>query len=262
METQTEEVQEQPSEELDVSHGVDDAASSQETETVTEQTPPPPAGGLDANTLKTLIAEVFQKGQATATPKVEALDPFDVSKLTPDELQRKFNMWNPSKEFVQRLRSEDEDVSLAAIGELVNGLVRQSVTMATFQQQAALQPYEQRLGTLQSFYAQQREVDATQRFAKAHPDLVAWEPLVQAVREQFVREIQAGTRPAFSSDTAAFTALAEQTRKLVKQLPGGSGGRQQQTQTTRPSTVIAGGQGGAGVGSSARPTGKVEKLWA
>lgn len=239
---------------------LENGAASPEGGEVTPEAPVAPVA-MDQDMLKNVLSEVFKSAQPAKAAAPEP-DPFDVSRLTPEELARKFNTWSPGEDFVQRLRSDDEGIAMAAVGELLNGVVRQAVTMSKFQQEAALQPVSKDLNRLQSYYAERREAEATAEFRKDYPDLEPWEPLVQAVREQFVREITAGTRPAFASTKDAFKALAEQTRTLVKKLPGGSGGTNtQKTQSTRPSTVIAGGQGGAGTGSSAPKAGKLEQLW-
>lgn len=213
---------------------------------------------MDPAAIKALVAEVFQQSRPPA-PKE---DPFDVSKLSPEQFNQKFNVYTPSADLLRRLRSDDEAEALAAVNELVTGSVKQAVTMAQFHGQAAVNPLAEQVQTLQQHYAQVRESEAAQRFSKQYPDLVPWEPIVQAVKERLAREVQSGQRQPFASEEAVFKALAEQTRELVKKIPGGSGGTATQPRSTqRPSTVTTGGQGGTGAGSSTQAKNPAMQLW-
>lgn len=205
---------------------------------------PPPLVGLS----KEQLAEIVQSS-------VKAVQPQQQQQYTQEDFDRAFNVVKVTPEVLAKFGLPATPEAAVAFGELTQAIVRQAVTMASYQventKRQLLEQFSQEYGPARQFAIEQQEQRLKEEFFTSHPDLKGYDPLLVQVKDQLLREGQ-----DFKGDKqAVFKAVADRTRAIIKSLPGLNGQNQQQQPqngsprpTGKMSTVSAGGQGGAGAG--------------
>lgn len=212
-----------------------------------ESTPTP---GLSREDITAILKEVGVGQAPQAAPA--AAQP---EQLTEAEIARRFNLWQPDENFVNKLlRSENPKDVVTALVEMRDNLAKQMSTIYDARLQQVLQNYhDQNIRDVQTFVAEQQAVKFREDFFKAHPDLSEHEQLVDAVAAKLAQNGFRGKNRKEVIDT-----YAKETKALLKTLlpqkPNeGQGAQRPQPQGSRKSmsTLIGGGHvtgraGGAG----------------
>ncbi len=201
--------------------------------------------------VRTATTGVAQQVQQGAQPQQQ---------YTQDDFNRIFNVVQVTPETLAKFGLPATPEAAKAFSELKDAIVRQAVTMSHYlvqqAQEGMTKQFGQEYGVAKQFASEYYENKLKDEFFETHPDLKGYDPLLIQVKDQLLREGQ-----DFKGDKqAAFKAVAERTRAVIKSLPGLNGQQSQQTTTgnqskptsgkTRMSTVTTGGQGGAGATSS------------
>ncbi len=164
----------------------------------------PPKPVTEERLTEVLEALVTRREDEPAKPK----------EYTPEEIDQLLQVYKPSEKLIIDLRAEDPKVALAAIKELVGGVIKQANTMADLRiQQIVGDLREKELTPLQRYYqeaAAQRE-EAT--FYGKHDDLKPYELIVNAVSEK----LEASGKK-FDSKEKLFDEIARVSREAIKSM--------------------------------------------
>jgi hypothetical protein len=162
---------------------------------------------------------------------------------TQEEFDKTFNVMRVNPKHLEML-AQGGDAALQAHNEMIQGAVRQAVTMAQALYQNQHAQLQQQLNPYMQFANQMRENAYRNEFYETNKDLAGFEPLVEDVKGRLEREGFKGSKEQ------VFKRLAEETRKVlsVVQKPGATGNvsQTQANTTTKMTPLSGGGQGGAG----------------
>lgn len=164
---------------------------------------------------------------------------------TKEELDKAFNVWQPTQEVVDQLLQGGEN-ALKAFAALRDGLSKQFGTLLQYSIEVAKQELNEKMTPALTFA--QAEAAARDRadFFEQNEDLAPYEKLTQTVFNALKAEgYQAATKEE------AFKTLADRTRALIPQGNGAgatqSGGARTTTPTQkRPASLSSGSQAGGG----------------
>jgi hypothetical protein len=172
---------------------------------------------------------------------------------SPEELDRLFNVYQPTPEVIQRLLTGGED-ALKAFVEIREGLGRQFGTLLQYQLELAKRDLVSQMDPALKFVAEQAAAKDREDFFSQHEDLKDHELLTQTVFNALKAEGYVAPDKA-----TAYKTLADRTRALLPTGGGnGSGGgpsapaRTTKTSptTNRPAGLSSGSQAGGGGGSA------------
>jgi hypothetical protein len=172
---------------------------------------------------------------------------------TPEELDRLFNVYQPTPEVIQRLIAGGED-ALKAFVEIREGLGRQFGTLLQYQLELAKRELVSQMDPALRYVADAAAKADRDDFFSQHEDLKEHELLTQTVFNALKAEGYVAPDKA-----TAFKTLADRTRALLPTAGGnGSGttpsGSSRTTKTSpttnRPAGLSSGSQAGGGGGSA------------
>jgi hypothetical protein len=187
------------------------------------------------------IALAIKKAGLGQTPSGKEDKPY-----TMEDFNRVMNVYNPPAGVVEDILAGG-DRAVAALGQIVNGVNKQSVTMASYMIQQLREDLETKFATARQFAQKQYEEDLRKEFLTKYTDLKGFEPLLtEIVGQMKASGFQAETKEE------AFKAIAERAKVIIKSLPGlQTGARNNPTaQPGKMPALSGGGQGGVGGGNS------------
>ena len=205
------------------------------------------------------MAEILKKANIGQTPAA----PVQEDRISPEEFDRTFNVTRADEKLFRDVfgieaESPVAPERVAAFNNYCQGLVKQAVTMAAFQINAVEGKLTQHVSPAVEYARAQQHEKLKTEFFESNKDLKSYEPLVAEVYQKLSATGYKGSKEQ------VFKTIAEQTRTILKSLPGdllgagnGSSGNVNQPPKSahKMSTVSAGGQSGAGGGKSLPKTG-------
>lgn len=209
--------------------------------------PSPQSLNLSPEGLQQLVAGVAKAVQ----PQPQAQQQPQMSQ---EEFRKATNYFEATVDHLTKLGLPPEAAPI--FNELLQGIARQSLTMAKYmldqRLQETSQQFTQQLTPLQQYYNEQNETKLRSEFMEKNPDLKGWEPLLETI---YTNTIASGRK--FANKEEAFDAFAKEAKRIISTLPAAQsatqGGNRTVTTPTpsvrRMSTVATGGQGGAGSSS-------------
>lgn len=240
----------------------------------TQQTPP--AGG-EVKMSPDELAAAFLKVSQGAQAQQQQPTAQQQKQMTPEELDRAFNRFRVTPEiYAEIFDAESPEKSIAALNKLVEGSVKQAVTMAYHVLQDQMGQFNSRIQPYMSFADEQREQMLRNQYFAEFPDHKSLDPIIEQVHQQLK---SSGYKPKNTKEL--FTEVGKRVNAIVDQLKaaagvtgggaqgataGAQGGGQQQVQqqaSQKPqmSSLKSGGQGGEPAGSSSGGGNKVKALW-
>lgn len=230
----------EPQQQADPAKSGDQAKPSDQQSPVADVKP-----SLTAEDIATAIKKAGL-GQATPTKQPE-------KQYSQEDFNRAMNVFDPTPQQVEAILKGGED-AVAALRQIVGGVNKQSLTMASYMIQQAVEQEASKIreefGPARTFAQQQQEEKLKVEFVEKHPDLKGYEPLLVEV----VGQMKAS---GFNAETKeeAFKALADRARAVIKSLPGmkpANGDGKPDPTTSRMPTLSSGGQGGIGGGTTTK----------
>jgi hypothetical protein len=191
---------------------------------------------LSADQIRGAVAAGVRDAQPAAAPP----------QYSREELDRMFNVWNPTQEQVDQLLQGGEG-ALKSLVEMRNALTRQFGTLLQYQMEILRNEMGGRIAPMESFASEQAAAKDRAAFFEYAPDLQPFERLAQTV----FFALKAEGFQAKDVDEA-YQVLADRTRALIPVGANGSGatqsgGAQPTTRgTTRPARLASGSQAGGG----------------
>lgn len=181
------------------------------------------------------------QGAQPATPR----------EYTPEELDRLFDVWQPTPELVQQILAGGDD-GIKAFIALRDGLSKQFGTLLQYQLELARRDLVTKMDPALKFVAEAAAQKDRDEFFSQNPDLKDYEQLTQTVFNALKQEGYVAPDVA-----TAYKTLADRTRALLPTGGNGSGtapsgGSRTRTSPTerRPASLSSGGQAGGGGGSA------------
>ncbi len=203
-------------------------------------TPPPSALTADE------IAAAFKKagvGQPQAAPATQS-----TKQYTQEDFDKAFNIFKPTPALRDAILAGG-DGALAALAEVAQGVAKQVATLAAYQLQEAREQLEAKFSPALTYAQKEQEKALWAEFTEVNKDLKGFEMIVQKVVADMKTNGWKGTKEE------GFKFIADQSRLIIKALPGMAaaqvGAAPGAAPTTRMSTLSGGGQGGAGNGAPA-----------
>jgi hypothetical protein len=192
--------------------------------------------------LETLVTGMADKGSKGEQTK----------ELSQEEIETLLNVYKPTEKLVDDLAHEDKKIRLAAIKELVSGVVKQSNTMADARiQQLIGEMREKEITPLQKYYEEVAARREEETFYAKNDDLKPYELIVNAVSAKLEA---AGKK--FDDKGKLFDEIARVSREAIKSMgitpkkgATGSASRVSSNGGSRMS-ALSGGSGGRAAGGS------------
>lgn len=196
--------------------------------------PPPPPQGLTPEQIRQSVSAGVRDAQPVQPPR----------QYTPAELNKLFNVWEPSDEIVERIRSGGPD-ALAALGAVRDGLAKQFGTLLDYQLRIVKEDLISHMSPALTFAQEAAASKDREDFFSQNDDLREHEQLTQTVFDAL--KAQGYQAP---DKATAYKTLADRTRALLGNGAGTgqpSGARRTTpTQTKRPAQLSSGSQAGGG----------------
>jgi hypothetical protein len=230
-------IEEQPTAEDLTATTADVFGDEPETPPTPEPSPPPPPQGLTPEAIRESVRAGVADAQPQAPPK----------QYTPQELNKLFNVWEPSPDLVERVRQGGED-GLRAMVEMRDGMAKQFGTLLQYQTEILKNELMERMSPALSFAQEQAAAKDRDDFFSQNEDLREHEQLTQTVFDSLKAQNYRAKDKA-----EAYKTLADRTRALLggnrngaAGAPTGTGQRTNPTQTKRPAQLSSGSQAGGG----------------
>lgn len=184
-----------------------------------------------------------QQVQQPVVQQQQPLPDEEVAKLT-----NRFTM--TEKEFDAIYEAPDKQTAIAAFNHVLQGVVKQAVTMASYLAMDQAQQVTQQVRPYMQFADSQRELMLRQNFYEANPELKGADVIVEAVLGNLTNSGQ-----KFTSHKQLFDAVAKASKDQLVRL-GGQGQRNgnAQPKVKQPMAAMPNGSQG-GNGSRMAPTG-------
>lgn len=232
---------------------VEDTAPTEEPAAAAPTPEPAKTTGLD----EVAIARILKAAGVGAPAQQQAAEP----QMTQEEFNQRFNVFNPTVDLIEAIRAGGEP-AVAAMAQLVQGAVKQAVTMGSYQAQLLEQRLQQRYAPIETFHQEQQRAQLKAEFIKLHPELADYEVL----GDQVVNEFKAQGRK-FANKEEAFVAVKNGVHEILKKIGVTPVAKQQNgtaangaTQPTKPAPrmpTLSGGGQGAGNTTKPKPVGNV-----
>jgi len=228
------------------------AGEGTEGQTAGEGTEGQGSGGLSPDAIAAIVRSAVEGVVPKPTQQEQPLDR--------EALKKQLNVFEPDENLLAGVLKGGQE-GLAALVQIVDGISRQSVTIATLQAQRMVEELTGRLTPVERHFQEQQMNALKAEFLEKNKDLVGYEVICNAVKDQLVASGFKGTKEQ------VFKAVADGARKVIKGLPGvqaGNGGGSgqggngatpngQQQQQRKMSTLMQGGRGsGASSGGGAK----------
>ena len=185
--------------------------------------------------LETLVSGIADKGEKSEQQK----------ELSQEEIEQLLNVYKPTEKLVDDLAHEDKKVRLAAIKELVSGVVKQSNTMADARvQQLIGEMREKEIVPLQRYYEEVAARREEETFYAKNDDLKPYELIVNSVSAKLEA---AGKK--FDSKDKLFDEIARVSREAIKSMgitPKGATGKQASRASSNGGSRMSALSGGSG----------------
>lgn len=218
---------------------------------------------IDYAALAAANAEAFKAAGLVPEPKKVEEKP-----LTPEEAKKLLNVWEPTKEWLERY--DNLETRSAAIAEQRDGMIKQADTVVQLRMQQMQEQFNQVIQPLAQYVTQQEAASREAAFDAKYPDLAKTEmkPLRDIVIGQLVQA------KAFTGKTQdqIFDLIAKGTETFAKAVnpafkltPAGStppGKPKTNPNALKPATAGSGGGGGKGTAVPAKSGSKVLELLA
>ena len=217
------------------------------------------SSALTKDDIQEILANVLPAATRQAQPATAVAAPRE---LTPEEFDRTFNVFKPSDRLLADMRSDDPAKALAAIYELRDGLIRQSMTMAEYRIKQYIDnlssEFKASVEPLQTYVSESQARSFRDDFFKEHPDLEPYETIVDAISTKlsavgYQGKSRKEVMDRFATDTQT---VVDSLLKAGKVATNGNGGAAETgsktTATSRGGKMAALSGGGQGGGS--RPT--------
>ena len=177
--------------------------------TVTDPAAVQPAG-LDAKSLVSALKEAGLFAQQPAEPGQPAQP-----QMTEQQMRQALNVYEPTAEIVEAIRQGGEP-AVAALQQVVQGAVKQAVTLASLVLEKKMAEVDQRYSPAVNMAQEAQMKQQADRFFGKYPKFKGMEPLLMQIRDSMVaRKLQ------FPNEEAAFEAVSQQADSILKMLPGG-----------------------------------------
>lgn len=229
-------------------------AAQSETNTTPEVTPaskaPTPATSNEwtPDKVKDIIAQAAAAGAQQARPQEQPQAP---RQYTQEELDKFTNAFKASPELVGELL-EGGDKSLAAMSQIVEGVVKQATTVSWLQSQMLQRQMQEEMNPVMEYYRGEQVKQLRNEFFEAHPDLQGKEKLLTAVKTVIDQEGSI----AGKAKEEAFKIIADRAREVLSATGanGANGNGVQQrpaAQQSKMATLSRGSQHGAAASAGA-----------
>lgn len=231
----------------------DDAANTEQQQpSGTQQAPEPkaPAATNDwtPEKVKDIIAQAAAAGAQQARPQEQAQAP---RQYTQEELDKFTNAFKASPELIGELL-EGGEKSLAAMSQIVEGVVKQATTVSWLQSQMLQRQMMEEMNPVMEYYRGEQVKQLRNEFFESHPDLKGQDKLLAAVKVGIDQE-----RVLEGKDKQeAFKIIAERAREVLSAngANGANGNGAQQkpaAQQSKMATLSRGSQHGAAASAGA-----------
>lgn len=205
------------------------------TETEKETTEQQPSAQITPEQITASVREGLRQSQPEAPAK----------QWTQEELDKAFNVWQPTQELVNQIVAGGEG-ALKALLVMREGLSKQFGTLLNYQLEIAKNELMGRVSPAISFASEAAAARDRESFFSQNEDLRAHEQLTQTVFNALKAE---GYKAATTEE--AFKTLADRTRALIPQGNGTGAGQSSGVRTTtpttkRPAALSSGSQAGGG----------------
>ena len=240
----------------------DETANAEQQPSGTQQAPEPkaPAATNDwtPEKVKDIIAQAAAAGAQQARPQEPAQAP---KQYTQEEIDKFTNAFKASPELIGELL-EGGEKSLAAMSQIVEGVVKQATTVSWLQSQMLQRQMMEEMNPVMEYYRGEQVKQLRNEFFEAHPDLKGQDKLLSAVKVGIDQErILEG-----KDKQEAFKIIAERAREVLSangaNNANGNGAQQKPAaQQSKMATLSRGSQHGAaasaGAGSASPKTAEV-----
>lgn len=189
--------------------------------------------------------------QVTAEAIAEAMKKAGLAKTerqyTQEDFDRAFRVFKADRKHLEALRraiSDDSyaDEGVATLQEIAQGIYTQAATMAAYlAQRLKEEELGPRLAAVEQWMHENRVNKLREQFYSQYEDLKPYEAIVDSVADKLIATGFSG------SVEEGFKLVADKARSLIKTLLSGSGkgGERSNAPTSKMSTLLGGGQGGA-----------------
>jgi len=155
-------------------------------------------------------------GESVAKHLVPLLKPAEKApELTPAEIAKLTNEWQPDDKFLDQLFGDEEGITreqqVAALAQMRDGMMRQSMTLASYYIQQQLAPLQQQLQQFQQVNAETTGAEKEQQFFAKYPAL-------NDFKEITVTVAKAIDKTKFTSEDQLLAAIAKETAQMIKKL--------------------------------------------
>ena len=193
-----------------------------------------------------VLQQQQQTQQPATQPAVQQQQQAPVQ-LSDEEVARLTNRFVvDEKVYDEMFATEDKAASIAAFNKILQGAVRQAVTMASYLHQDGIEKVHQTVRPYMQFADSQREIALRETFFAKHPDLRGADVVIKAVQDEMTRKGQ-----RFQTVEELFDATAKASKAHLAQLQ--ASGQQPKTVQQQPAVkprmaTITNGSGGGGSG--------------
>lgn len=240
------------------------AAAGDVTKVDPEPEPEPKPPTIDYAALAAANAEAFKAAGLVPPPVAKV----EEKPLTPEEAKKALNVWEPTKEWLERY--DNLETRAAAIAEQRDGMIKQSDTIVQLRMQQMQEQFNSIIQPIAQYVSAQEASTREAAFDAKYPDLAKTEmkPLRDIVIGQLVQT------KAFENKTQdqIFDLIAKGTETFAKAVnpafkltPAGStptGKAKTNPNALKPATAGSGGGGGKGTATPVKSGNKVLELLA
>lgn len=218
---------------------------------------PEPKPGFDADAMaKAFATSLKDAGFAPAAPVIQPAKPMD-----PAEAKKLLNVWEPTKEW--QVRYDNLETREAALGEMRDGLVKQSDTITQYRLNQLQQSMEAQYAPVRQLLEQQQAEKVEQQFNGTYPELA--KPEMKPLVAQVIASLTQAKSFKPGDLTGNFKLVADSVQAVIRSVTGNADfkitpkgstptGQTRNNNALRPTTSGSG--GGSGGKPPAATTGK------
>lgn len=175
----------------------------QKEEQVIEEKTPPAAINYDE------MAKAFATGLASSGFKPQEKEQ---PKLTPEEAKKLLNVWEPTKEWLERY--DNLETRAEAIAEQRDGVVRNADTVAQMRMREMETRLEQTYGPLRQHIAEQQAKAVEDRFDGTYPELA--KPEMKGLVYSVMNQLQAAQAFKAGDEAGNFKKVADTVATVIR----------------------------------------------